>query len=317
MRYRVHISDIGWSDWVQSGMVAGTTGQNKKIEAIEIDPQIKDLELEYQVHLTDVGWVPSVKAPATAGTVGENRAIEAIAIAPKGPLAGNYDLWYRVHVQDVGWLSWQGQEGVSGSTGGGKQIEAIQIYLCTKGAMYLADDVGARYLTFTPPTPAPPPAPEPAPAPQPSPADKRRAVVATASSCVGYQSEANNDSHFAEHFGMPCAEWCHLFVDYCYDVNGLGDLVPMTAYCPDGSNWFLNHPTACFYRRGAYLPDAGDLIYFDWDENGNPNHVGMVEACEDGVVHTIEGNTGDPVGVYRKAWDVDSPYILGYGVPAF
>ena len=45
------------------------------------------------------------------------------------------------------------------------------------------------------------------------------------------------------------------------------------------------------------------------------DHVGIVEKCENGIVYTIEGNSGDscrqrqyPVGYYE---------ILGYGIPAY
>ena len=34
--YRVHVQDIGWQNWVRNGRIAGTTGQSKRIEAIQI-----------------------------------------------------------------------------------------------------------------------------------------------------------------------------------------------------------------------------------------------------------------------------------------
>ena len=39
--YRVHVQDIGWQDWKKDGEVAGTTGQAKRIEAIQIKIQKK------------------------------------------------------------------------------------------------------------------------------------------------------------------------------------------------------------------------------------------------------------------------------------
>ena len=36
IKYRVHVQDYGWMDWKQNGELAGTTGENKRIEAIEI-----------------------------------------------------------------------------------------------------------------------------------------------------------------------------------------------------------------------------------------------------------------------------------------
>ena len=47
-------------------------------------------------------------------------------------------------------------------------------------------------------------------------------------------------------------------------------------------------------------------------QDGEADHVGIVEKCENGIVYTIEGNSGDacrqnqyPVGYYE---------ILGYGI---
>ena len=50
-----------------------------------------------------------------------------------------------------------------------------------------------------------------------------------------------------------------------------------------------------------YEPRPGDLIFFDWDDPGGfsgpqdglCDHVGIVEKVENGVVYTVEGNSGD------------------------
>ena len=31
------------------------------------------------------------------------------------------------------------------------------------------------------------------------------------------------------------------------------------------------------------------IIFFDWDHDGNSDHVGIVEKCEGGRVYTVEG----------------------------
>lgn len=41
----------------------------------------------------------------------------------------------------------------------------------------------------------------------------------------------------------------------------------------------------------------GDLVFFDWDGNGTPNHVGFVVSVDDDTITTIEGNKGDTVGI--------------------
>ena len=78
LSYRVHIQDIGWSDWVQNGQIAGTTGESKRIEAIEIK---SNKMLEVQEHIQDIGWMPSSKGTnIRIGTEGKSLRIEAFKI---------------------------------------------------------------------------------------------------------------------------------------------------------------------------------------------------------------------------------------------
>lgn len=59
-------------------------------------------------------------------------------------------------------------------------------------------------------------------------------------------------------------------------------------------------------------PMPGDIIFFDWNGDKIPNHVGAVLAVKDGYVHTIEGNSSNRVVVSK--YSVDDNRILGYGV---
>lgn len=55
------------------------------------------------------------------------------------------------------------------------------------------------------------------------------------------------------------------------------------------------------------------MIFFDWDQDLAPNHVGIVEKVEGGVIYTIEGNSaGDRCG--EKRYAVGSGLVLGYGI---
>lgn len=60
-------------------------------------------------------------------------------------------------------------------------------------------------------------------------------------------------------------------------------------------------------------PVPGDIVFFDWnpDETYDPQHVGAVIAVCDGLVYTIEGNSGGRVAVGR--YEAEDPCILGYG----
>lgn len=48
---------------------------------------------------------------------------------------------------------------------------------------------------------------------------------------------------------------------------------------------------------------------------GCPDHVGIVEKCENGLVYTIEGNVNDDCAQGR--YFVGDTCIFGYGLPAY
>ena len=64
-----------------------------------------------------------------------------------------------------------------------------------------------------------------------------------------------------------------------------------------------------------YEPQAGDIIFFDWEGDGSTDHVGIVEKCENGTVYTVEGNSNDACN--QRQYAVGSSSIYGYGVPAY
>ena len=108
--------------------------------------------------------------------------------------------------------------------------------------------------------------------------------------------------------------WCAIFVSWCADQCGYleSGIIPNFAWVPDGVSWFQSRGQ---WQPGGYEPAPGDIIFFDWEHNGGMDHVGIVEYCADGVVHTIEGNTVD--ACKRKEYPVNSRSILGYGVPMY
>ncbi len=105
-------------------------------------------------------------------------------------------------------------------------------------------------------------------------------------------------------------EWCACFVSWCANESGcLGTAVPKFSRCTDGVAWFKGQNR---WRNSRYLPQPGDIIFFDWNQDMVPDHVGIVEKVEGGVIYTIEGNSaGDRCRQNRYA--VGSPLIFGYG----
>ena len=102
-------------------------------------------------------------------------------------------------------------------------------------------------------------------------------------------------------------EWCACFVSWCANECGYLDagVIPKTAGCISGSNWFKDRG---LWQDNSYEPRPGDIIYFDWDNKGSSgpqdglaDHVGIVEKVENGLVYTVEGNSGDSCRENRYA----------------
>ena len=106
-------------------------------------------------------------------------------------------------------------------------------------------------------------------------------------------------------------EWCACFVSWCANQSGLieSGKVPKFALCSSGVTWFQGKNK---WQSGGTTPSAGMIIFFDWDHDGNSDHVGIVEKCEGGRVYTVEGNSSDQVRQRNYAMDYAS--IMGYGV---
>ena len=109
-------------------------------------------------------------------------------------------------------------------------------------------------------------------------------------------------------------EWCACFVSWCADQCGYLDsgIVPKFAGCVDGANWFKGNGQ---WQDRNYEPTAGTIIFFDWENDGETDHVGIVEKSENGVVYTVEGNSGD--ACRQNQYSVGSSSIYGYGIPAY
>ena len=116
-------------------------------------------------------------------------------------------------------------------------------------------------------------------------------------------------------------EWCACFVSWAANECGYIDsgIIPKFAGCTNGVQWFKD--------RGQWIdnsatPSPGMIIFFDWNNKGSSgpqdglsDHVGIVERVEDGIIYTIEGNSGD--SCRENHYAVGHYEFLGYGVPAY
>ena len=117
-------------------------------------------------------------------------------------------------------------------------------------------------------------------------------------------------------------EWCACFVSWCANEAGYIEIgvIPKFAGCCNGVDWFRERGQ---FQDNSYMPNPGDIIFFDWDspngssgpQDGLADHVGIVEKVENGIVYTVEGNTSD--SCRERQYSVGYYEILGYGLPAY
>ena len=111
--------------------------------------------------------------------------------------------------------------------------------------------------------------------------------------------------------------WCACFVSWCANECGYIEdgIVPKFSGCVGSVQWFKDRSQ---WLEGTEEPAPGMIIFFDWNDeeegqDGLSDHTGIVERVENGLVWTIEGNSGD--ACREKSYAVGHYEIFGYGVP--
>ena len=97
---------------------------------------------------------------------------------------------------------------------------------------------------------------------------------------------------FRSYCGLPSgAAWCDAFVTYIFHKTDNASLFcggKKQTYCPTTIKLCAKEMA----QIPLYLAMPMDVIFFDWDRNGNPNHIGFVRDHKDTAsIYTIEGNT--------------------------
>ncbi|GAA0479976.1 hypothetical protein ACFQ2B_29760 [Streptomyces stramineus] len=126
--YRAHVADIGWQPVVCDGTVAGTAGQSRAVEALEIATGNVG-GLCANAHLRDIGWQGTRCAGdyqnVLVGTTGQARRMEALSIS-----VGSGTVTARAHVQNIGWMgATRGASVTVGTTGSSLRLEAVQLWV--------------------------------------------------------------------------------------------------------------------------------------------------------------------------------------------
>lgn len=110
-------------------------------------------------------------------------------------------------------------------------------------------------------------------------------------------------------------EWCAIFVSWVSNEAGYIEkgIIPKFSGCSTGVNWFKAMGQ---WQTKEYVPKEGDIIFFDWEVDGQVNHVGIVEKVENNIIYTIEGNSTNDT-CRKKQYIINSDVIFGFGTPAY
>lgn len=168
--------------------------------------------------------------------------------------------------------------------------------------------------------------------------DWKEDTIAIAKSQLGYEeSTANYEvvdgdkkkgyTRYGEFYGVKYGDWCAMFVSFCLNYAEVEDF-PVDASCDQwiaklkeveenskDSEGVVQYDA---YKDASeeYVPERGNLVFFNWDSEVDADHVGIIvdvrEKDGETWIRTIEGNTSDTVKY--KEYRVNDDTIMGYGI---
>lgn len=134
-------------------------------------------------------------------------------------------------------------------------------------------------------------------------------IVTIAKQEIGNVEVPDNKTKYGKWYGLDGNPWCAMFVSWVYAQAGLSKSVAAStkkgfASCDLGLKWFT--------KKDKLVPigqaQPGDIVFFQFDTDAQPDHVGIVVKNRKGYLVCIEGNTSPTKkgsqsnggGVYRK-----------------
>lgn len=101
----------------------------------------------------------------------------------------------------------------------------------------------------------------------------------------------SNRTKYGKWANLDGVAWCGLFVSWVYEQAGKP--LPKIGFRFNG---FAGCQTAVAYfrkeRKIVTVPQEGDLVFFDWNNDKRHDHVGLfVKWLDKDHIETIEGNT--------------------------
>ena len=160
----------------------------------------------------------------------------------------------------------------------------------------------------------------------------RKTMVAKARSFIGFRIGSKHHKDIVDRFNQIKpdgwsmtynAPWCATFASaIAMMVCGNSKAVkyfPLSANC--GTIIEKAKKMGIWQEKDSYKPSIGDWILYDWDDNGvgdnhgSPDHVGIVALVDGGMIHVVEGNKHDAVGL--RVLSLNGRWIRGFVTPNY
>ena len=162
-----------------------------------------------------------------------------------------------------------------------------------------------------------------------SPSSQRARVLAAAAAMVGIKGGSAEHHRLVNDYNsvrpLPVGyavknsdDWCDIFTTVIFQREGLSDLIGRE--CGVERHIHIFKRLGIWNEDGNSTPKAGDIITFNWDQNSQQNdgwadHIGIVEKVENGIIHTIEGNSNNVVK--RNTYRIGHGNIRGFATPRY
>lgn len=114
-------------------------------------------------------------------------------------------------------------------------------------------------------------------------------------------------------------EWCAAFVSAVGAAVGLSDIILPECSCNEMIK--LYKAANRWIERDDYIPRAGDIIMYAWEDNGigdwigPANHTGIITTVREGIMVVVEGNKSNRVGA--RTVRINGRYIRGFCIPDY
>ena len=164
---------------------------------------------------------------------------------------------------------------------------------------------------------------------RPQAASQRDRVLAAAAAMVGVRGGSAEHQRLVNDYNsvrpLPVGyavkntdDWCDIFTTVIFQREGLSALIGRE--CGVERHIHIFQRLGIWNEDGNSTPSAGDIITFNWDKDTQQNdgwadHIGIVEKVENGIIHTIEGNSNNVVK--RNTYRIGHGNIRGFATPRY